>query len=137
MPKTPILTVTLPWGGKLMRATWRRYTHAVVYVGGNQSARALAWCGSLALAETQLKYWGSTPRLRWHVPGATEGGGELRIVEVDKVAAGRVCACCGACEGEKHHDAEYAHLVVVLYQSRARQRLECMVCREGLSKASS
>lgn len=44
----------------------------------------------------------------------------------------RVCACCGAREGERHHDESYRHLITTLIRSRRRKRLECQPCRDGL-----
>jgi len=82
-PRT--LTATLPTGETLSRTTYRKYTHVVAVHTANQRARALAWCGSHALAKKQLRYWANSARLRWRVPGTGEGPHpcDLVIVPVD------------------------------------------------------
>jgi len=44
----------------------------------------------------------------------------------------RVCQCCGAREGQYHHDPGYRDQIVSLTRSRARKRLECQFCYRGL-----
>lgn len=80
--KTPIVTVTTATGLQLKRATWRRYTHAVVLTEGAPRPVALAWCGSFALAEKQLAYWTGNggKRLRWRYP---VDGFEVAILPVN------------------------------------------------------
>lgn len=46
----------------------------------------------------------------------------------------RQCQCCGAVEGEVHHqDPWHPGRIVRLRLSRVRQRLECQLCNDGLA----
>lgn len=82
-PKTPVVTVTLATGEQLKRATWRKYTHAVVLTAGASKPVALAWCGSHALAVKQLGYWAGDnfKRLKWRY--AVSDPWELAILPVN------------------------------------------------------
>lgn len=90
MPKTPVVTVTTPYG-VIKRATWRTYSHAVVITHPQYAPQALAWCGSPALAEAQLRHWSTPtrdsssgrPRVFWKIPWSGESGAEMRILPVD------------------------------------------------------
>jgi len=81
MPKPPTLTVTLPTGEVLKRATWHKYTHVVVAIHPTLPPKVLAWCGSLALAGTQATHWGNAPRRNWVMTEADHR--TIKIMPVD------------------------------------------------------
>ena len=88
------LTVTTPYG-ILTRSTHRTYTHVVALT--TPYLRGLAWCGSLRLAEGQLRYWANNARNRFHL---NDAGFEIQIFPIDSLkptATDRVYTCddCG------------------------------------------
>jgi hypothetical protein len=60
------ISCTTPTGQVLTRHTARNYTHVVALLAHDGSdARALAWCGTYRLAETQARYWHNNLRHRF------------------------------------------------------------------------